>query len=279
MKKSLVAVLLTAISAGAFAEFVVNPDANTLWKEDGKAIVAKPGKSHLSWMSDKLEIKSAPNGGFTVEANNPKDYTTLRYVPMNKDYPYLVYRITGVEEKKGYVGYSMSYTGVPGSTVGQVRNTGKGIFAVKLFEKYPFPNRKSLAFRIDLYGQKITFDYIKQVKEPENYVFAESAAFAEKKSFSKGDKIKFTVKLADGCEDVTVRLYNPYLLQLLHLNGQDKIQLKPTDDTGKIWSAEVEVKDLKGSLKSSASILLKATVLGSETIKEPLWGTCYYLYK
>ena len=78
---------------------------------------------------------------------------------------------------------------------------------------------------------------------------------------------------------MTVRLYNPYLLQTLYLNGQDKIQLKPTDDTGKIWSAEVEVKDLKGSLKSSASILLKATVLGSETIKEPIWGTCYYLYK
>lgn len=201
MKKIFVSLLSVAAALSVNGELVKNPDPVTLWKEDGKAIQIAPERSNKAWLSGKLEITGLENGGFKVSANDPKNYTTLRYVPLNAEYPYLEYKIRQVEQKKGYMGYSFSYTGLQGNVFGQVRSATPGTFTVKLFENHPFPNRKEGALRLDLYGQAITFDYIKQVKEPLNYVKVESDAFAAKKSFSAGDTLKFTVKLEQPCED------------------------------------------------------------------------------
>ena len=190
MKKIFVSLLSVAAALSVNGELVKNPDPVTLWKEDGKAIQIAPERSNKAWLSGKLEITGLENGGFKVSANDPKNYTTLRYVPLNAEYPYLEYKIRQVEQKKGYMGYSFSYTGLQGNVFGQVRSATPGTFTVKLFENHPFPNRKEGALRLDLYGQAITFDYIKQVKEPLNYVKVESDAFAAKKWPSSWTNIK-----------------------------------------------------------------------------------------
>ena len=58
-----------------------------------------------------------------------------------------------------------------------------------------------------------------------------------------------------------------------------KLQLKPTDDTQKVWSAEFEVKTLGPVRRVSEfrrnTLMVRATILGGG-ISEPLWGTINY---
>lgn len=270
--------MILALACGiAHAEFQVQPDDNTLWRETGKAIQIANKQPLRAWESGNLQIEENPDGnGFTIAAYDRKKYTTHRYVPFNPDYPWFVYEIIGVEQKKGYVAYTFITPG--GNAFSQISVVDKGVFAVKLFENKPVPNQKQCSFRFDLYGLALTFAYWQQVKEPANYIFAESAAFEAKKSFSNGDTIKFIVKLAKSAEDVTLRLYNPYMMKPLAVNQQDKLQLKPVDTEAKVWTVEVKINSLTGKMDRMSYIQTRATILGGE-LKEPLWGAVYYPYQ
>ncbi len=274
------AFLLLVCGIAAQAEFQSRPDANTLWRENGKTIAVAPNQIEQAWDSGNLKIEAAPGDtGFTVTALDPKKYATTRYVPFDPDYPWFVYEITGVEQQKGYTAYSFFFTGTTGNSFGQTAAASKGTFAVRLFDNKTPPQVKQTAFRFNLYGQSVTFAYWQQVKEPANYILAESVAFDRDKKFSSADTVKFTVKLEKPAEDVTLRLFNPYMMKPLTVNQQDKLQLKPADADCKIWSVELKINSLTGSMMQKMPfILMKAVILGGE-LPEPLWGAIYYPYQ
>jgi len=275
--KSIIIIGLTLTVSTLSAEFTKNPDSNTLWIEDGKNIKTASGISVNSWNSDNLKIESAPDGkGFTIIANNPKKYDTHRYVPINPEYPWLVYKISKIKARKGYTGFAIYSPHSHQS--GQVANLRKGIFAIK-FLKDGNIKKGLTVFRLDAFGLEMTFDYLKMVKEPANYVLAESESFKSKKSFSVGDTLKLTVKLEKPAEDVTLRFYNSYCMGLFRVNEQDKLQLKPINKDCKIWKAEVKIDSITGNfLNKKHATLMKATILGG-SMQDTLWGTIPYSFK
>ena len=57
----------------------------------------------------------------------------------------------------------------------------------------------------------------------------------------------------------------------VNVNGKMKIQLKPTDKTQKIWTAEIEIKSI--GIKKAVNrygLFMKMDVLGGD-LDEPVW--------
>ena len=78
-------------------------------------------------------------------------------------------------------------------------------------------------------------------------------------------------ELAQEAEDVSISLVTTGAPRPVQVNGKVKIQLKPTDKTQKIWTAEIEIKKI--SLKKSCKrhqLFMKMDVLGGD-LDEPVW--------
>lgn len=219
-----------------FAEFHENPDSNTLWLEDGV---------NISGWRDGLTLSAHPEGGFTIEPG--EGYSTGRYVPADPQYPWLAGEIAGYSMLEGYRGFV--FTG----NFGMVANPQTGVFAVKLISKGNRP-----FFRFDLHGLKMHFKYLKQVQKPDYRV--------ETKRLE--NQLEVRVFLKELAEDVMVRFYDAYHVSMLRLNGDDKLQLLPTDEKNPVeWSAKTPFPEEK----TTGAMLIKAIILGGE-IKVPLWG-------
>ena len=183
----------------------------------------------------------------------------------------------------GYRSWNIRISDLDKFNVGQTSVQETGYFACNVWEG---ANLKKVPTSAEIffynYTLKLTFSDLKMVKKPDNFIEVTSPAFAAKKQYTPGDKIRFTVTLKEPAEDVSVRLVFPDLLAAVKLNGMGKLQLKPIDDTQKVWSAEFEVKTL-GPVRGVKefrrnTLLVRATILGG-AISEPLWGTINYPFK
>ena len=264
------------------AELLKNTDQNTLWIENGKNIKtdAQNGFSN-GWYSKPsdprcVKIESMPDGkGFSCSVQSGKLGQTYLAVPTSPDYPYLTFQILAIEYFPGYRGWicQISKTGF---SVDQISTPKPGIFAFNVYENAPAINNKSQNYiRIYNYGMKTVFSEIKMVKKPDYYIAAQSNAFKNKQSFTVGDKIKFTVYLKEAAEDVSIRLSTTGVPNIIKINKTNKIQLKPTDESQKIWETEVEIKDLRGAKSKRNAILMQAVVLGGE-LDVPIWSAIAY---
>lgn len=271
MNKLITALVLAAAFA-AQAKQLEKPDDNTLWMEDGKDIELKkyPGFSH--WRPEagnkELEIKSKGDGKsfsfFAKDGNGRKATTQIKLHP---DYPYLTFRITGLELLKGYCNWTLAIEGMLMSS--QVTSPQKGIYIYNLFQNLSkkAAARRTAYLNFYLYNLRLDLDYIKLVKKPDYVVRAECADPIIK----PGSKVKFIAELEKEAEDVSVTLTTNGNPRPIKVNGTVKIQLKPTDKTQKIWTAEVEIKSI-GIPKALPRhwIFMKMDVLGGD-LDEPVW--------
>ncbi len=264
------------------AELLKNPDPNTLWIENGKNIRtdAKNGFNN-AWYSNPSDpkcakIESMPDGnGFSLSVPSGKLGQTYLAVPASPDYPYLTFRISAIEYFPGYRGWTCQISRT-GFSVGQTSSPKPGIFTFNVYENAPENSSKGFNYiRIYNNGMKTVFSGIKMVKKPDYYVEAQSDAFKNKKSFTVGDKVKFIVYLKEEAEDVSIRLVSEGTPNVIKINKADKIQLKPIDESQKIWEAEVEIKELHGAKSKRNAILMQAVVLGGE-LEVPIWGAIAY---
>jgi len=278
MKKQIVLSLLT-VSALLSADIVKNPDAGTLWKEDGRNV-------DKNWQEGIKGQHTRTSDGKTFSFECTKKGNTghrdFIKVPVSPEYPWLVFRLDSVKANQGYRTWSVRIRALDTFAAGQTSTQEPGIFAFNVWEGARLKTvPKAAEIFFYNYTLKLTFSELKMVKKPDNFIFAESPAFKEKGAFGPGDKIRFTVTLKEPAEDVSVRLIHPDLLFAAKLNGMDKLQLKPADDTQKVWTAEFDVKSLGPVRKRKDfkrnEILIRATVLGGG-ISEPLWGTVNYPY-
>ena len=268
--------IMTALAAAAAvtmqAKQLENPDPNTLWMEDGKEIEMSKKPGFKAWQlvsgGKELEIKPKEDGkGFSFFANGPDRKTTTR-VKFSPDYRYLTFRITDFEMLKGYRNWTLR-TEIGPMLVSQVNALQKGIFVFDLYQNLPEKEaaRKAGYINIWCYNIRLDLEYLKIVKKPDYVVRAECAD----PEIKPGSKVKFTAELAEEAEDVSISLFTTGVPRPFKVNGAVKIQLKPTDKTQKVWTAEIEVKSIgiKKPLKRFQAFM-KMDVLGGD-LDEPVW--------
>ena len=268
MNKWMTAAVLLAMAGMLQAKQLKKPDENTLWLEDGKEIESaqRPGRGH--WLkSDKLEIKSREAGqGFSFYARGMGGKTAT-VVDLTPEYPYFTFRITGIELLNGYRNWTMFMQN--GFSTNQVTAPEKGIYVYDLYQNLPEKDRarKITNLFVHLYHLRLDFEYMKLVKKPDYVVRAECA----EAEIKPGSKVKFTAELAKEAEDVSITLMTNGHPRPVNVNGKTKIQLKPTDKTQKIWTAEVEIKSIGlGKAVSRHGLFMKMDVLGGD-LDEPVW--------
>ncbi len=236
--KHIIASGMIFAAIGLCAEFKANPDPDTLWSEDGK---------NISGWAKGLTFEEIREGGFSIAPGENRGYNSGRYLPACPGQAWFVCEITGVESLGGYQGFTFK------NVFGITGNMQTGTFAV------PFgPAAKNSFFRIDLHGIRLKLKYMKVVRKPENRIEARP----------DNGKIKYRVFLKSPAEDVAIRVYDGYGMPALRIGGQDKIQLRPVDEASPVeW-----VGESAEPAKTKGDTLLKASVLGSDTLKTPLWG-------
>ena len=270
MNKWIIAALLAA--GIVQAKQLNNPDDNTLWMEDGKEIETTRIPNFKRWCvyaKKELEIKPLEGSkGFSFFAKDGSGRKTATKVNLSPEYPYLVFRVTGFELQNGYRNWT-TVLDIGSFSSSQVTSPQKGIFAYDLYQNLEEKKaaKKSAFLHFYLYNLKLDFEYIKLVKKPDYVVRAECAD----PEIKPGSKVKFTAELAKEAEDVSITLTTSGQPRPVKINGALKIQLKPTDKTQKIWTAEIEVRNigLKKPVKRH-QLFMKTDVLGGD-LDEPVW--------
>ena len=271
MNKWIIAGFLLAAGI-ATAEQLEKPDANTLWLENGKEIELgkKPNFRHWFTLGGKkeLEIKPLENGkGFSFFGKDANGRKTTTLVKVSPEYPWLVFRITGLDLLKGYRNWTVAMD--LGMQTFQDTTPQKGIYVFDLYQNLPekAAARKTSYLDFWVYNLRMDFEYIKLVKKPDYAVRAECAD-AEIKP---GSKVKFRAELAKEAEDVSISMFSNGQPSPVKINGEIKIQLKPADKTQKVWTAEVEFKNI-GLRKPCKrhKLFMKMDVLGGD-LDEPVW--------
>lgn len=267
MNKWIVAVLVV-MALAAYAKQLKKTDENTLWMEDGRDVELSEKPVLYRWTPMGVELKSNADGkGLTLYAKGGKDPKAVTGINFSPEYPYLTFRITDMDLLNTYRNWTLIVNGWLASS--QVAAPQKGIYVYDLFQNLPEDaiSQRTRYLTFFLYNLKMDLAYLKVVKKPPYVVHAECAA-AEIKP---GSKVRFTAELEKEAEDVSVSLVTTGVPQVIKVNGEVKIQLKPTDKARKTWAAEVEVKSL--GVKKTMNrhgVFLKMDVLGGE-LDEPVW--------
>ena len=271
MNKWLIAAALLAAGI-AQAKQLNNPDENTLWMEDGKDILLSQIPNYKSWClykNKELEIKSKEDGkGFSLFGKDKVNRDTATQIRLSPEYPYLVFRVTGLKMLAGYSHWAVTMPAIK-FVSGQTTTPQKGIFVYDLYQNLPeeLAAKKSAYLHFYMTNLGLDLEYVKLVKKPE-YVVRVECADSEIKP---GSKVKFTAELEKEAEDVSIVLTTAGKPLPVKVNGELKIQLKPADKTQKIWTAEIEVKSIgiKKALNRHG-LLMKMDVLGGD-LDEPVW--------
>ena len=271
MNKWIIAGILLA--AGIVqAKQIENPDANTLWMEDGKDIELSKSPGFGYWYSEhgkkELEFKPKEDGtSFSLLAKDAAGRRTVTRIKLSPEYPYLTFRITGFDLLKGYRNWTLGVGGLLATS--QAAAPQKGIYVFDLFLNAPEKSaaQKSSNLLIYLYNLRMDLDYIKLVKKPAYGIRVECS----EPKIKPGSQVKFIAELEKEAEDVSISLSTDYVMIPVKVNNAVKIQLKPTDRTQKIWTAEVKIKSLGlKKARSRHSTLMKMDVLGGD-LDEPVW--------
>jgi len=209
--------LLCGVFFSANGDFLAKPDDNTLWIENGKNISSSAASGAAdTWSGDLQFTPLAGDGGFSVASPSHKQHLSFRYVPISADYPWLVFEITGFEQKPSYTAWSFEIPNL--RPFGQTASPRKGYYALNVFDGIPVAAGGAAydtPLRLYVYGLKIDLKYLKMVKTPDYCVEVTSAAFYAKKSFASGDELKFTVRMKEPAEDVSLQFYHSYALSQL----------------------------------------------------------------
>ena len=225
MKKTLVALTVGALAFGAYAEFKKNPDANTLWSEEGGNTVygASAGTAWRTTGGGIKPVKDAKNMVF----GGTRDLG--RYVPVSAEYPYFIVKVNANERNpKGYNAFNVS---LPNGfhMLGVVTQVPAGTYVVK----HGMNVKRDQYLRIDYFGKKITIGKMAMVKVPEVAVDMAPAVL------KKGGELTLTVKLQKEADAVDVKFFRAYTMPKIKLNGKDSYEMKG-DDSGKVWTLKVK---------------------------------------
>ena len=249
----------------------VSAEEQVIWKLDGSNTDFSDKHSTKAWFADKKGtaplVEKTEDGGFVIKGH------LSRYLSL-KPGAWLVFELVKAERQdpKKYTNWSIhcfdkTYSG---GIVGNVSQIPVGLYTIKItgLEKQIWS-----ALRFYDYNLNLTFRYMKLVNDPENSLGAEVPE--GKTLLYPGDKFTVVLSLKEPCEDVTCKLMldtgtgpRPF-----SVNGTDTVELKPTDKDGKIWKAEITLKNFAQQKKpvNARAVRIKATVLGGK-LETPIYG-------
>ena len=258
-------------AALAVLTLAVSAEEQVIWKLDGSNADFSNKHSTKAWFAEKVPaslVEKTEDGGFVIKGHLSR-YLTL------KPGTWLVFELVKAERQdpKKYTNWSIHCFDkrYSGGIVGNVSQIPTGLYTIR------FSDLKTsvwTALRFYDYNLNLTFRYIKLVNEPENSLGAEVPE--GKALLYPGDKFSIVLKLKEPCEDVTCQLMldtgtgpRPF-----SINGTDTVELKPADKDGKIWKAEITLKNFAQQKKpvNARSVRIKATVLGGK-LETPIYGT------
>lgn len=254
MKKTLIALTVGALAFGAYAEFKKNPDANTLWVEEGgnTAYGKNAGKEWRTNNGEIVPVKDAKNMVF----GGAKDLG--RYVPVSPDYPYFIVKVKSNDLKpKSYNAFSASLPGIPMFNV--VTKVPAGTYVVK----HSMNLKRDQFLRLDYFGKRITIEKMGMVKVPEVAVDMAPAAL------QKGDELTVTVTLQKEADAVDIKFHKAYTMPKIKLNGKDAYEMTG-DASGKVWTFKVKYDNFTGfkpgeKLKKTNIIFAIEVIRGDKT--------------
>jgi hypothetical protein len=266
-KKMLAVVVAGVIGISSFAELVKNPDANTLWIENGKEIKTSDKNAPGAWRTSKFTITPAKDKGFTFISDPAKKNTTTGcYLPVSPEYPWFCWKITSVKKMKGYRGLSVgNFLGLGCNRVNEVSNLLEGYYAVNIAQNSKLKKKAEKFLRVDQYGFETTFEYMKMVKKPDYYIEVTSDAINAAKAIEQGDTVTFTLNLKEPAKEAVLSFYKAYTMPKMKINGKSSFTMKASDKDNKVWTAQIKLDTLsptmgKGKSFKRNGIVIKATV-------------------
>ena len=268
MKKMTVTFLTLVTATAIYAEMQVNPDANTLWLEDGKNITTGSTPGSASWTNTSVEVSGGAEGGFTLLSKD-NGGTTNRIMAISPKYPYLVAKVASVEQiPNKRVQLNLCHI-ANANTVQCGFNTKPviGTFISNIYENSNLPlQSENRLFIFHVYGIKAKFDFVAMVKEPKNLLKISNLTAPDKKEFKIGDTAKIEVKLEKPAEDVVIKLYHNYIMTPVNINGNGMLGLKSAEGDKKNWKLEIKLEELsparlvKGKQYEPGSLIIVAEV-------------------
>lgn len=233
-------------------------NSSLLWCEDGSDLQISDKYSRTAWFNKDIKMEALADGGFSLASH------TNKFLRFSEEYPWLCFEITDYEliTFGKYRSWGI-HIGKQGRRVGNVSEAAPGIYAVKLADS----GTELLKFYI--YNMKVSFAYLKLVKEPENYL--EIIIPDDKTELRVGDKLRFQLTLADHSEDLSCQLFYDagHGPKAFNLNGTNALDLKPDNEELTKWSTELMIERHGAAKRNSVSV--KVTTLGSK-LKKPIWG-------
>ena len=225
MKKLFTLLTLTGLFAVAHAEVVKNPDANTLWLENGKNIVTSPKNTYkdYNWWLNKVKLTPHQQKGFVIEGSG----TIGVYVRSSKEYSWLCLDIASVDKLgKGYHALSV-LPAAKTKNYGTVSRIPRGTYYFSLANSPEMKDKATSKFmRMDISGAKLHFNSVSMVKAPPCIPTVEPA------TVKKGDTVTVRCKLAKKPQYVELKFYQAYTMP----------NLKPAKDIKRC-----EAKEIPGS--------------------------------
>ena len=219
------------------------------------------------WRVSDVDAKVTENGFAITKLENKRGGAVIRYVAINKSYPYLCYKILNSTRCKD--NYFSLYTPTIRDFVAPnpvlVHKVPAGYYSVKgnIAQDKPMTS-----CRFDMHGGDIEFAFMGMFDKPEYILYTNDNAM------KIGDELVINFESLKPVVAVAVELMQAYTMPPLAINGQSKIELVAVNPEKTKWQAKVKLENVTPHVTkkpySPGTILLKTTINDQD-----IYGTNY----
>lgn len=244
-----------SLDSQAAREAAAGEDVDVKWKLTGSEAVCTNAWDSILWFGKKAEaVRPTNGGGFAVSDHVQK------YVPMAPEHRWLVMDVAKIRDRQG-ASYRAWFTMLKscGLLSKLVTHPQAGIYTFRLPD---IDGPVSEPLRMDVYGLSVEFNSIACMAKPANWVA---------QSYKDG-VIRVRVQLASAAEEVAGEFLVAFSsgdMNPFPVNGSHTFELKPLDDSGCRWGADISV--LQCGKADAREVFVKVSALDS-ALTRPLFG-------
>lgn len=260
MNKIITFFAAAAVCAAVQAEFLKNPDPNTLWIENGKNVKFAEKHGDYVWgTGGALKITSLEKGFQVGHAGK-----LGTYISVSSEYPWFCFQIRGAERQaSGYHALSTNLA-LDIGVFSVVSRIPKGIYCINMSSSQKLKVKPRFNYmRLDIHNANITFDYLGMFKEPPCELSLGTAPI------KKGSDVTVTVKTKVPAEMVQLKFYKAYTMPAIQvIPNVKRYMAKPVDGTGnKEWTFKFPYNGFKGVDGKIGSVVIEAVVETKEEVQ------------
>ncbi|MBQ7177094.1 MAG: hypothetical protein IJS08_06735 [Victivallales bacterium] len=229
------------------------------WQLDGSNAQFKKSTSKDAWFGEDTYTEPTADGGFLYRGKNSNRY--IKLMPKH----WIVLKLMKINKMPNYKQYnwSMNFFRGVGKICGNNNLLQEGLYTINLPE---VTKNTEGPMTIYSYGLEMQFNYIRLVREPENYLSA--TVEGNSAMIEPGSKIIVTLKLKEPCKEVTCKMIRDigHSSTPFSINEKDTIELKPVQGDLSLWQAVINVKNYSFSERElgKRSIMLQADIQGGK---------------